>query len=316
MKDNFGRDINYLRISITDKCNLRCKYCMPEDGVLKVEHEDVMTIEEYIKVAKVFKGLGISKVRITGGEPLVKKGVLDLISGLKEIGIEEIAMTTNGILLSKMAKDLKEAGLTRVNISLDSLEEKKYKDITRGGNLQDVFKGIEACKKYGIAPIKINTVVMKDVNIDEFKSFVNLTKDEDLSVRFIELMPIGEAIKYKDKFISNDELLEMYPELMPIDSKDISSPARYYKLPNSKGNIGFINPMSCKFCGTCNRVRLTSKGQLLMCLHSNIHIELLKPLREGKDIEEIIKNSIYNKPETHYLLEGEYNSTDMNKIGG
>ncbi|WP_100065477.1 GTP 3',8-cyclase MoaA [Miniphocaeibacter massiliensis] len=316
MKDNFGRDISYLRISITDKCNLRCKYCMPEKGVSLVEHKDVMTIEEYIQVAKVFKNLGISKIRITGGEPLVKKGVVDLISGFKNIGIKEIAMTTNGILLGDMAKNLKEAGLTRVNISLDSLQEDKYRGITRGGELQKVLDGIESCKKYGITPVKLNTVVMKDVNIDEFRNFVDLTKEDDISVRFIELMPIGEAVRYKDRFVSNDELLSLYPELKPIDSMDISSPAKYYKLPKAKGNVGFINPMSCKFCGTCNRVRLTSKGQLLMCLHSNIHIELLKPLREGKDIGKIIKDAIYNKPEAHHLLEGEYNSTDMNEIGG
>ena len=217
MKDNFGRDINYLRISLTDKCNLRCKYCMPENGISKVKHEDVMTIEEYIAVAKVFKNLGISKIRITGGEPLVKKGVVDLISGFKEVGIEEITMTTNGIFLSKMAKDLKQAGLSRVNISLDSLEAEKYRNITRGGNLQDVLNGIEACKKYGIAPIKLNTVVMKDINLNEFKNFVDLTKDEDISVRFIELMPIGEAINYSDRFVSNDELLSLYPELEPFE---------------------------------------------------------------------------------------------------
>lgn len=316
MKDNFGRDINYLRISITDKCNLRCKYCMPEKGIPKVEHEDVMTIEEYLKIVAVFKKLGITKVRITGGEPLVKKGVVDLISGCKEIGIKEIAMTTNGILLKDKIKELKEAGLSRVNISLDSLDNEKYSQITRGGNLQDVLDSIEACKKYNITPIKINTVMMRNFNLNEFRDFVNLTKDENISVRFIELMPIGEAIKYKDNFISNEELLKLYDELTPIENKDISSPAKYFKLPNAKGNVGFINPMSCKFCGNCNRVRLTSKGKLLMCLHSNIFIDLLEPLRSGEDIEKIIVNAIEEKPEKHNLLDGEYNTTDMNEIGG
>lgn len=316
MKDNFGRDINYLRISITDKCNLRCKYCMPEDGVSKVEHEDVLTIEEYLKIVKVFKNLGIRKVRITGGEPLVKKGITELISGCKEVGIEEIAMTTNGILLKDKAKELKKAGLSRVNISLDSLNKDKYADITRGGNLEDVLKGIEACKKEGITPIKLNTVIIKSFNLDEFRNFVDLTKTEDISVRFIELMPIGEGIKYKDDFVSNEYLLSLYPELAPIESKDPSSPAKYYKLPNAKGNIGLINPMSCKFCGTCNRIRLTSRGKLLMCLHSNVFIDLLKPLREGKDIEKIIVDAIENKPEKHHLLDGQYNVTDMNEIGG
>ena len=311
MKDRFGREISYLRISITDKCNLRCKYCMPEKGIPKLEHEEVLTIEEYIKIVEVFRKLGITKVRITGGEPLVKKGVLDLISGIKEAGIKEIAMTTNGLLLKNKVKKLKEAGLNRVNISLDSLKEEKYRDITRGGNLQDVLDSIEECKENGISPIKINTVIMRNFNLNEFKDFVDLTKTEDISVRFIELMPIGEAIQYKDDFVSNDELLSLYKELKPMESKDISSPAKYYKLPNSKGNIGFINPMSCNFCGACNRVRLTSSGKLLMCLHSNILIDLLKPLREGKNIEKIIIDAIDEKPEKHHLLEGEYN-----KIGG
>lgn len=316
MKDRFGREISYLRISITDKCNLRCKYCMPEKGIPKLEHEEVLTIEEYIKIVEVFRKLGITKVRITGGEPLVKKGVLDLISGIKEAGIKEIAMTTNGLLLKNKVKKLKEAGLNRVNISLDSLKEEKYRDITRGGNLQDVLDSIEECKENGISPIKINTVIMRNFNLNEFKDFVDLTKTEDISVRFIELMPIGEAIQYKDDFVSNDELLSLYKELKPMESKDISSPAKYYKLPNSKGNIGFINPMSCNFCGACNRVRLTSSGKLLMCLHSNILIDLLKPLREGKNIEKIIIDAIDEKPEKHHLLEGEYNKTDMNEIGG
>lgn len=316
MKDNFGRDINYLRISITDKCNLRCKYCMPENGIEKLEHDEVLTIEEYLEIVKVFKGLGIRKVRITGGEPLVKKGVTKLIKGCKEIGIEEIAMTTNGLLLEDKARELKDAGLTRVNISLDSLDEEKYHEITRGGNLKDVLNGIEACRKYHITPIKLNTVMMKNFNLNEFRDFVDLTKTEDISVRFIELMPIGEGIKYKEDFVSNEELLGLYPELKPMESKDPSSPAKYYKLPDGKGNVGLINPMSCKFCGTCNRIRLTSKGKLLMCLHSNIYIDLLKPLREGKDIEKIIIDAIEEKPEKHHLLDGEYNITDMNEIGG
>ncbi len=316
MKDRFGREISYLRISITDKCNLRCKYCMPEKGIPKLEHEDVLTVEEYIKIVEVFRKLGITKVRITGGEPLVKKGVVELISGIKNTGIKEIAMTTNGLLLKNRVKELKEAGLNRVNISLDSLVEEKYRDITRGGKLQDVLDSIEECRENGINPIKINTVMMRDFNLNEFRNFVDLTKTEDVSVRFIELMPIGEAIQYKDNFVSNDELLSLYNELEPMESKDKSSPAKYYKLPNSKGNIGFINPMSCNFCGACNRVRLTSSGKLLMCLHSNILIDLLKPLREGKDIEKIIIDQIDKKPERHHLLEGEYNKTDMNEIGG
>ncbi|MDO5018052.1 MAG: GTP 3',8-cyclase MoaA [Lagierella massiliensis] len=316
MKDRFGREIDYLRISITDRCNLRCKYCMPEDGFLKVDSKEVLTIDEYLQIAKAFKDLGIKKIRITGGEPLVKRGVIDLVKGLSKMGIEDISMTTNGILLKDMAKDLKEAGLNRVNISLDSLKPNRYEEITRGGKLEDVLQGIRECKKYGISPIKINTVVLRSFNLDEYKDFLDLTKDEDIVVRFIELMPIGEAIKHKKDFISNEELIKSSTKLIPIEDQRGSGPAKYYKIEGYKGKIGFINPISCNFCKDCNRIRLTVKGKLVLCLHSTKTLDIKKPLRQGEDIREIIVKAIEEKPEKHNLIKGSYNKTDMNEIGG
>lgn len=315
MKDQFNREINYLRISLTDKCNLRCKYCMPEKGINYVDHEDVMTIEEYLRITKIFYDLGIRKVRLTGGEPLVKRGNIELIKGLKEIGIEQIAMTTNGILLKDNAQALKDAGLNRVNISLDTLDPVKFKENTRGGDLQKVLEGIEEAKRVGLVPIKINVVVMRDFNYDEVKDFIEMTKNEDISVRFIELMPLGEALKFKDQYVSNEEIINNF-DLIPIPPKDISSPAKYYKVKDGIGEIGFINPVSCTFCANCNRIRLDCKGSILLCLHSTTRIDLLEPLRKGEDVEKILRDIIFNKPESHHLDEGDYNPDQMNTIGG
>lgn len=316
MRDGFNREINYLRVSVTDKCNLRCRYCMPEDGIEKINHENILTIDEYLKIGKIFKDLGVKKIRITGGEPLVRKGIIDLVRGYKDLGFEEIAMTTNGVLLGDMLEDLKEAGLTRVNISLDTLDSEKYSHITRGGDIEKVFKSIEKCEELGIKPVKLNSVLIKGFNDNEFKDFVNLTKDRDMDVRFIELMPIGEGRKFKENYVSNEVLIKSMPELQAIKSKDKSSPANYYKLPEGKGRVGFINPISCKFCENCNRVRLNQKGQLIMCLHSEKYIDLLPTLRDGGNIENIIVDAIMNKPESHHILEGSYNSNNMNTIGG
>lgn len=318
MKDLFGRDINYLRISVTDLCNLRCKYCMPEEGISKVHHEDILSIEEIIKIANVFVVLGVNKIRLTGGEPLTRKGIVNIVQGIGKInGIQDFAMTTNGILLKKYAKDLKVAGLNRVNISLDILNEKKYSYITRGGKLKDVLNGIEAAKSVGLTPIKINTVLTGGVNDDEIEDLVTWAEKEKIDIRFIELMPIGEAIKLEENhFVSNQLVLDRLPELIQVEKKDISSPSTYYKKPNGNSKIGIINPMSCKFCKYCNRIRLTAQGKLKLCLHSKEEIDLMTSLRKGENIEKIILKSIYNKPEQHYLESGEYVSTNMNEIGG
>ncbi|MCF6463487.1 GTP 3',8-cyclase MoaA [Clostridium sp. Cult1] len=318
MKDSFGRDITYLRISVTDLCNLRCKYCMPEEGITKVHHRDILSIEEIEEIAKVFVKLGINKIRLTGGEPLLRSGILDIVERIGRLeGLKDFAMTTNGILLKKYAKELKARGLKRVNISLDTLDEDKYNNITRIGKLKDVLEGIEAIREVGLTPIKVNTVLVGGFNDDEIVDLVRLTEKEDIDIRFIELMPIGEAIKYESKyFISNQMVLEKVPELILTERKDISSPAVYYKLPNAKGRIGLINPVSCKFCEYCNRVRLTAQGKLKLCLHSKDEIDLKEALRKGQDIEKIVIDAIGQKPESHHLEDGEYVSKKMYQIGG
>lgn len=318
MKDQFGRKINYLRISVTDLCNLRCIYCMPKEGIPKIQHEDILSVEEIEEIVKVFVKLGVNKIRLTGGEPLVRKGILDIVERIGKLeGIRDFAMTTNGLLLKEYAKDLRALGLKRVNISLDTLDDKKYSSITRIGSLQRVMKGIEAAKEVGLTPIKINTVLVGGFNDDEIEDLVRLTEKEEIDVRFIELMPIGEAIKLKaDHFLSNEIVLQRVPSLIKIDGEDPSSPAVYYKLPNGKGKIGLINPVSCKFCKNCNRVRLTSQGKLKLCLHSDVEIDLREALRRGQAIEKIIMDAIDKKPESHKLEDGVYVSKKMYQIGG
>jgi len=318
MIDSFGRKINYLRISVTDLCNLRCQYCMPEKGVCKVEHDEVLALEEIYKIAEVFISLGIDKIRLTGGEPLVRKGIVKLIADISNLGkVKDLAMTTNGVLLKKYAKDLKNAGLNRVNISLDTLNEDKYSEITRGGKLKDVLDGIEEAKVVGLLPIKLNVVLVGGFNVNEIKKFVYLTEKENIDVRFIELMPIGEAANWQvDKFTPNQVILDEVKELEKIENTDPSSPAIYYKLSNGKGKVGIINPISHKFCGDCNRIRLTAQGKLKLCLHSNDEIDLKEVLRSGGDIEKVIKESITYKPQEHHLEDGKYIEKNMFQIGG
>lgn len=315
MKDALGRKIDYLRISVTDKCNLRCKYCMPEEGITHLNHDEILTIDETLKIVEVFKDLGIKKVRLTGGEPLVRNGILNLVKGIKNMGIEEICMTTNAIKLYDMADDLKESGVDRFNISLDTLDSDKFRDITRGGDLKKVLKSIDKLKQMDIKPIKINTVVMRHFNYDEIEDFMKLAEN-GVIVRFIELMPIGEAIGKSDDYVSNEEIIKKIGNLQKVDTdSNKSKVAEYYTNPND-AIVGFINPISHKFCSECNRVRLDCKGNLLMCLHSNKSINLKDCIRNGDDIRQIITQEIYNKPERHYLEEGNFNKRDMNTIGG
>lgn len=318
MKDSYGRRINYLRISLTDRCNLRCKYCMPEGGVDKFPHHNMLTLEELYEITKTFVELGIDKIRLTGGEPLVRKGIVDFVRQVSTLdGVKEVAMTTNGMLLKDYAQDLKKAGLNRVNISLDTLDEEKYKIITRGGDLKTTLEGIEAAKKVGLTPVKLNTVLIGGFNDDEIEKLVKLTEKEDIDIRFIELMPIGEAANWaKEKFIPTSIVLEKVKDLVPIPREDESSPAVYYKLPNGKGKVGLINPISCKFCANCNRIRLTSQGKLKLCLHSNMEIDIKEALRKGQDLKSLILDSIDKKEESHHLEEGKYITRNMNQIGG
>ena len=317
MIDSYNRKINYLRISVTDLCNLRCRYCMPNDGINKISHSDMLTLEELETIAKTFVELGVDKIRITGGEPLVKRGILDLLQNIGKLqGVKDLAITTNAIMLKKYARQLKDVGVNRVNISLDTLNEKKYEYITRGGKLKDILDGIKKAQEVGLNPIKLNTVLIGGFNDDEVEDLVELT-NKDIDVRFIELMPIGQAKDWAlDNFISNNYVLEKVKNLKKVKIDDISSPANYYKLPGAKGKVGLINPISCKFCSNCNRVRLTSDGKLKLCLHSDNEIDLKTPLRNGEDIKNIIIDAISKKPKEHHLENGEYIHRNMVAIGG
>lgn len=320
MKDAQGRNINYLRISVTDRCNLRCMYCMPEEGICKKEHEDILSLEEIYQVVKSCSELGISKVRITGGEPLVRKGLPELIERIAKLqGIKELALTTNGVLLPKYAKELKAAGLDRVNISLDTMNAEKYSYITRNGSLEDVMSGINAAEEAGLQPIKLNTVLIGGFNDDEIESFVGLTKDRAIDVRFIELMPIGQASHWAKKhFISNKEILNKVQELQPVQSDDISSPAKYYQLPGAKGRVGLINPISHAFCGNCNRIRLTADGKLKPCLHTETELDIKELVRRNESLTDVIREAILHKPVQHNLNchDNKPIERDMYRIGG
>jgi cyclic pyranopterin phosphate synthase len=316
--DNYNRKIEYLRISVTDRCNSRCKYCMPADGVEFKPHIDVLTFEEIEKIVKAFAKLGVKKVRLTGGEPLVRKDIVELVRKISTIdGIEELVMTTNGLLLKKYAKELKDAGLNRVNISMDSLKPEKYSEITRGSDLKDVLEGIAEAKKVGLTPIKINTVLVNGFNDDEIIDLVELTKEEKIDVRFIELMTIGETSNWTaDRYISNDIILEKVDKLKKVVKKDKASPATYYQIPGYLGRVGLINPISCGFCADCNRVRLTSTGRLKLCLHSDIEYNLKKYLDNEELLENKLLEIIKEKPKEHKLNEGIFIKKSMFQIGG
>ena len=317
MIDNYGRDINYIRISVTELCNLRCRYCMPEEGVPKRTHDEMMTAEETLKAAKAAVALGINKIRITGGEPLVKRGIVRLCREIAEIdGVEELCITTNGTLLKEFAVPLKEAGVDRLNISIDTLDPEKFSYITRLGQLQDVMDGIDAAFEAGFDKIKLNVVLMGGFNDDEIGTFVELTKDRDLEVRFIELMPIGGGIDFdKAGFISCETVLERVPELRPLNMTD--GVASMYSLPNAKGRVGLIRPISCEFCSGCNKIRLTADGMLKPCLHLDGEISI-----RGMDEEDMLKTmreAILSKPEMRETMDADNPSKagrDMSRIGG
>jgi GTP 3',8-cyclase len=319
MLDRFRRNIEYLRVSLTDRCNLRCAYCMPENGIEKLEHKDILRFEQVVKIVNAFSKLGIKKVRYTGGEPLILKNIEKLIYDTSKLsGIEDIAITTNGILLADTVPSLKRAGLKRVNISLDTLKEDKYKLITRGGDINKVLKAIEMCIEYGLTPVKLNVVVIRGINDDEITDFINLTMDMPVEVRFIELMPIGEGRRYfREGSFSCEEILETHPELILLPS-DEHKTAELYNLKNAKGTVGLISPMSCKFCSSCNKIRLTSIGTIKPCLHSGEEVNLRQYINNEVALVHAIKKAIYEKPEEHYMNnEGISRSKrEMYQIGG
>ena len=317
MIDNFNREINYLRVSVTDLCNLRCRYCMPEEGVVHREHSEMMTAEETLDAIKAAVDLGITKIRITGGEPLVKRGISKLCKAVADMqGVEEVCITTNGVLLPRFANDLKAAGVDRLNISLDTLDPDKFSYITRVGNLQDVLDGLEAAEAAGFENTKINCVLMGGFNDDEIEQFVDLTREHPIEVRFIELMPIGGGIDFeKQKFVSCEEVLKKVPELEALEAED--GVARLYKIPGAPGRVGLIRPISCEFCEGCNKIRLTADGKIKPCLHSAYEVPL-KGLA-GEEMKEALKKAILDKPERRGELDADNPSEagrDMNQIGG
>ncbi len=317
MTDRLGRNITYLRISVTDKCNLRCRYCMPEEGVCKRSHFDMLTEDEIITAVESAASLGITKLRITGGEPLVKKNIVSICRRAAAVeGIREVCLTTNGLLLPQLAKALKEAGVSRLNLSLDTLDEKKYAYITRIGKLEDFLTGLNAALDAGFEKIKINAVLIGGFNDDEIVPLANLTQQYPVDVRFIELMPMYDSGDFDETaYVPYTRVLEALPEAEPV-AQD-GGVAKLYRLPGAKGNIGLISPVSAHFCGDCNRIRLTADGKLKPCLHSADEYSL-----KGLDfagMKAVLEEAIWNKPAWHGDLDALHRSNagrNMNQIGG
>ncbi len=322
--DRYNRKIDYLRISVTDRCNLRCVYCMPECGIMNKPHEDLLTFEEIAEIVKVAVDLGVDKIRLTGGEPLVRKNLANLIYLLSKIDeIKDVSMTTNGILLRQYAAQLKEAGLKRLNISLDSLNHERYRYITRLGNLQDALEGIAEAVEVGFNPIKINVLLLDEVDKDEIVKFLTLTLENPVCVRFLEFMPVNSFYRIRNA-VSCRGVLEIASTLWPIEGADMfgNGPAIGYRLKGALGTFGLISPMSHKFCSSCNRLRLTSDGNLKACLHSDIKVNLRESLRSGADKKALIgliESVIKLKPKEHELDKGDASHIpefSMCQIGG
>lgn len=332
--DALGRNIDYLRISVTDKCNYRCLYCMPEEGVPLLGHHDLLSIEEIVRFVRLVSAEGISNIRITGGEPLVRKGIVSLVEQIHAIeGIDSIALTTNAALLAPMAQQLKDAGVDRINISLDTLDPLQFEQLTRRTGIQNVLDGIDASLDVGFDPVKINSVVIRSLNQD-FLGFAYLTMNRPLHVRFIEFMPVGhqdglnETGWTEDDVIPSAELRDIINEqtraaglgeleaLGAGEGPRGSGPASYFQLPGAKGTIGFISSLSNHFCERCNRLRLTADGFLRPCLFSDEEFDVRTALREGTDddVLEAFHAALHNKPDAHHHRVG--TERDMSKIGG
>ena len=324
ISDSFQRPINYLRISVTDRCNLRCVYCMPEEGVSLMSHVDILSYEEIFRVVEAAAEMGIDRVRLTGGEPLVRAGVPELVRLIAGIDtINDIAMTTNGILLSRYAAELKEAGLKRVNVSLDTLNPDKFRQITRCGELKDTLEGIDAAHKAGLEPVKINMVVLASVNDDEIVDFAQKTVSDGWHVRFIEHMPVVDEEHLIPRLVSVNDIrkaIESLGKLEPYQVKVGNGPAKYFRLPGANGTIGFITPVTEHFCYQCNRLRLTADGKLRPCLLSEEEIDIKESLRNGVTVAEIktlIERTIASKPEGHHLADGKKrNGRPFSQVGG
>lgn len=328
--DRFGRVHDYLRISVTDRCNLRCVYCMPEEGMEFEPDEKLLTFEEIADVVRVLAGLGVRKLRLTGGEPLVRKNLEQLIGMLSAIpGIEDIALTTNGIYFASKAEKLRAAGLTRVNISLDSLKADRFSFITRGGDIRRVLQSIEAAERVGITPIKLNVVLMRNINDDEIEDFLQMTIDRSIQVRFIEYMPIGHQDEgWKAHYLPLSTVLERCAEkgwqAAPTEAVYGNGPAQNYRIEGAKGTFGLIHPVSDHFCETCNRLRMTADGNIKPCLYWADEFNVRRHIGHDAAIEELFFRALDIKPENHEMAQALMNQEQshtptirrMSQIGG
>ena len=316
MQDGFGRAITYLRLSVTELCNLRCRYCMPEEGVCKLRHDQMLTEDEMILAVKAAASLGVSKVRVTGGEPLTKPNIVNICRRAAAVpGIREVDITTNALRMPELARPLRQAGVRRVNISLDTLDAGRYAYITRGGRLEEALAGIQAVLAAGYDKVKINAVLIGGFNDGEVPALAELTRRWPVDVRFIELMPMpGDAVFGEQAYIPADRVLSMLPQAVPQEHDGV---ARLYRLPGAQGSIGLISPVSNHFCGECNRLRLTADGHVKPCLHSGDELCL-----KGMDFEgmaEVFKQACLLKPRQHEKLsatERSHSARAMNRIGG
>lgn len=333
MKDAHGRTIDYLRISLTDRCNLRCIYCMPEKGVSQLNHGDILRFDEIVAIVEAAADLGIKRIRLTGGEPLVRKGVVDLVEQIASIeGIDDVALTTNGVLLPRMAQDLRKAGLARVNISLDSLDPDQFAFITRVGTLQDTLDGIDAALEAAFSPVKVNAVTVRRLNQD-FYSFARMSIDRPLHMRFIEYMPVGGGEDDpgcgwdESDVIPSGEVLKIIneqadaagePQLIPADdARPVGGgPARYYRFGDALGTVGFISPRSRHFCSSCNRLRCTADGKIMPCLFSDKRFDIKEAAAAGDEaaIKDVLMRAMGNKPDDHHDRVG--TERGMSQIGG
>lgn len=325
--DGYQRQVDYLRLSVTDRCNLRCTYCMPAGGFQFLPHEAILRYEELLRLVRITTGLGIRKVRVTGGEPFVRRGIVSFLERLCAVsGVDDVSVTTNGVLLESMAQDLWDAGIRRINVSLDTLQPRKYAAITGVDAFDAVWRGLCAALDRGFSPVKINVVAMKGINDEEIQTLARLTLTYPFHVRFIELMPF-QPDSYKERYLPSDLVMEKIASVGPIipcSSHNGNGPARYYQFPGAPGKIGLISPMSHHFCPTCNRLRITAEGSLRTCLFAERNVDLRRLLRNGAsdaDIARLILQAIQSKPEKHRLNEGSLPrrkcvSRPMTSIGG
>lgn len=319
MKDRLGRTIEYARISVTQNCNLKCIYCIPGTEESSLPACTPISAVEFGIIAASLVELGIRKIRVTGGEPLMRRDIIEIIEHISRVpGIEDLSLTTNGIRLKQCAHSLKEAGLIRVNISLDSLQEETFKRMTGGGRLADVLAGIKEALSVGLVPVKINTVLVRGVNDGEVDDFIQLAKDRNVVVRFIELMPIGRyGEENVDKMIPSQELIQERPYLIEDQEMHDHQPARYYRVEGTEGRIGFISPMSHRFCDRCNRIRITCDGKVKPCLGNNGEVDILDTLRMAPEqLTALLRDIIFSKPEGHGFGLSFSSQRNMNRIGG